>query len=242
MITSSGILLIDKPIGITSHDVIDQVRRITQVRRVGHAGTLDPLATGLLIVLVGREFTKLQDTFMKQDKEYICVAKLGITTDTYDSQGKTTHEVPWEKLAVINRDTVVEKLKLFRGEITQTVPAYSAVKIAGEKLYEKSRRGTIDLTNLPKRQVTIHQLQLINFEKKSDQQEVFIELQINCSSGTYVRSLIHDLGQLLGVGATVIKLRRTKIGALHLDDAVTLDELRASWLLFNTQRELSIMS
>ena len=155
-----GILLVDKPTGITSHDVVYKVRKKTGVKRVGHTGTLDPLATGLLIVLVGREFTKRQTEFLKLDKDYICEAQLGVETDTYDVDGKTIKEASWEELKKITETDFKRALDNFRGEINQTVPPYSAVKIKGEKLYEKARKGEIIQEDLPSRRVLIKELKL----------------------------------------------------------------------------------
>lgn len=217
-----GVLLIDKPSGITSHDVVNQVRRQTGVKRVGHAGTLDPLATGLLIILVGRDATKKQAEFLHQDKEYICTAQLGIETDTYDSEGVITRRTPWERVKQLTPDQVESALAHFRGEIHQTVPAYSAVKVQGQKLYDKARRGTIDITALPSRVVKIYELELLDFYKDEAQQAVFLSLRVKCSSGTYIRSLVYDLGQFLGIGAYITALRRTKIGEFTVEDAQQL--------------------
>jgi tRNA pseudouridine55 synthase len=213
---TAGIFLIDKPTGITSHDVVDKVRLITGIRRVGHTGTLDPLATGLLIILVGREFTKLQVQFLKQDKEYICQAKLGVQTDSYDIDGQVIKKVDWKEVEKISHDRLKKTLKKFRGEILQTVPAFSAVKVKGQKLYQKARKGEIKQKELPQRQVNIKKLQLIKFEKKEADKETTFTIDIECSSGTYIRSLVHDIGQQLEVGATVISLRRIKIGKIEL--------------------------
>ncbi|MBT3249168.1 MAG: tRNA pseudouridine(55) synthase TruB [Candidatus Pacebacteria bacterium] len=218
----AGILLIDKPTGITSHDVVYKVRKKTGVKRVGHAGTLDPLATGLLIVLVGREFTKRQSEFLKQDKEYLCEVQLGIETDTYDVDGQIIKEADWENLVRISKEDVEKVLDQFRGQISQTVPAFSAVKVKGRKLYEKARKGEIDKKDLPSREVHIKELEPIDLKKDEVAQEMFFNIRVACSSGTYIRSLAHDIGQELGVGATVKELRRTKIGELKLEDSTPL--------------------
>lgn len=215
----AGILLIDKPTGVTSHDVVNQVRRQTGVRRVGHAGTLDPLATGLLIILVGREFTKKQSKFLKQDKEYLGEVQLGVETDSYDVDGKIVKEASWNELEKIAQPDLEKVLEKFRGEITQTVPAYSAVKVKGQKLYEKARRGEINQQDLPSREVNIKELKLIDFKKDEKNQQIFFTIKVACSSGTYIRSLAHDIGQELKVGAMVSNLRRTKIGQLGVEDA-----------------------
>jgi tRNA pseudouridine55 synthase len=222
-----GILLVDKPTGITSHDVVYKVRKKTGVKRVGHTGTLDPLATGLLIVLVGREFTKRQTEFLKLDKDYICEAQLGVETDTYDVDGKTIKEASWEELKKITETDFKRALDNFRGEINQTVPPYSAVKIKGEKLYEKARKGEIIQEDLPSRRVLIKELKLIGFVKNAEQEELFFTIKVSCSSGTYIRSLVYDVGQQLGVGATTTSLRRTRIGKYKIEDAMNLQSFVA---------------
>lgn len=211
-----GILLIDKEINWTSHDVVAQVRGITGVRRVGHAGTLDPLATGLLIILVSREFTKLQDKFMKQDKEYQVKAKFGVITDSYDSMGEVVNEADWTDVKKITEEMVKKEMKEFVGEIEQTVPAFSAIKVKGQKLYQKARRGNIDLKSLPKRMVTIYNFELLEFKKDENKKSVVVKFTTKVSSGTYIRSLIHDLGQKLKIGAHVTSLRRTSIGEIKV--------------------------
>ncbi len=222
-----GILLIDKPSGLTSHDVVYKVRKKTGVKRVGHAGTLDPLATGLLIILVGREFTKRQTEFLKQDKEYLCRVQLGVETDTYDIDGQITKKAEWEEISRVTQEDLEKVLENFRGEIIQTVPAYSAVKVKGEKLYQKARKGEINKEDLPSRKVSIKELELMEFEKNDRKQEVFSTIKVECGSGTYIRSLVHDIGQKLGVGATVSSLRRTSIGEHRLEDAVSLQSFVA---------------
>ncbi len=214
-----GILLIDKPVGITSHDVVYRVRRKTGVKKVGHAGTLDPLATGLLIILVGREFTKRQTEFLKQDKEYWCEVRLGVETDSYDLEGQVIGETDWQELENISQLDIENVLNKFRGEILQVVPAFSAIKIKGQKLYEKARRGEINKKDLPSRKVKIKKLELIDFSKDKNHKTIFFTIKVACSSGTYIRSLAHDIGQSLGVGAIVSQLRRTKIGDFSVKDA-----------------------
>lgn len=218
---SSGVVLVDKPSGITSHDVVDRVRKATGIKKIGHAGTLDPLATGLLIILISREFTKQQSKFLKQDKQYLVTGRLGITTDSYDINGEVVREEDKKEVEKIKKEEIEQALQSFKGEVTQTVPAYSAVKVKGKKLYELARKDKIDPQRLPKRQVTIHLIELVEFDKEKGE---FI-LKIDCSSGTYIRSLVHDLGKKLGVGATVIQLRRTKIGNMKVEDGVKMEKL-----------------
>ena len=244
---SEGIILIDKPSGMTSHDVIAILRKKLSAKgrpasgwKIGHAGTLDPLATGLLIVLVGREYTKRQAEFMAGEKEYICRAKLGIETDTYDIEGKVIREEVWEEIEKIKEEKIKKLLKKFTGKIQQRVPAFSAVKVKGKKLYEKARKGQIKESELPVRLVEIKELELANFStsplassQDSDSssspkgeglsKEIFFEVRVVCSKGTYIRSLIYDIGQELGVGATVVNLRRTRSGKFRVEEANKLD-------------------
>ncbi|PIR59161.1 MAG: tRNA pseudouridine(55) synthase TruB [Candidatus Pacebacteria bacterium CG10_big_fil_rev_8_21_14_0_10_56_10] len=216
-------LLIDKPTGMTSHDVVDEVRRLTGQSKVGHAGTLDPLATGLLIVLVGRQQTKRQPEFTKLDKEYLVTASLGVETDSYDIDGTVLVTVPSQRLAAVNVTDIERCLRQFRGEIDQQVPPFSAVKRGGTKLYELARRGRLDLAALPVRRVTIYRLELVSF--RQSRLDTQFSLKVKCSSGTYVRSLVHHTGQCLGVGAIVTSLRRTAIGPYRLSQACSLEEL-----------------
>ncbi|MBD3279890.1 MAG: tRNA pseudouridine(55) synthase TruB [Candidatus Pacebacteria bacterium] len=212
---SQGVFMFDKPIGLTSHDVVDQVRKITGIKKVGHAGTLDPLATGLLIILVGRTYTKQQSRFLKLDKEYLVTAQLGATTDTYDLEGQVTSQAPWEQVTQLSQTQLASALAKFTGKIIQTVPAFSAVKIRGEKLYRQARKGQF-INQLPQRKVNIKQLTLLNWQVRPKQQASLVTLQVACSSGTYIRSLIHELGQELQIGAVVTKLKRFKIGKIKI--------------------------
>jgi len=207
-------LLINKPAGITSHDVVDRVRRITGERRVGHAGTLDPFATGLLIVGVGRESTKQLDTFLKLDKSYHTTFHLGATADTDDCTGVITPTANAVPPSNVDLEQALAKL---RGPLSQIPPMYSAKKIAGKKLYELARQG-VTITRAPAA-VTVYKLELLNYNWP------LLELDIDCSSGTYIRSLAHDLGADLNVGGYVETLARTRIGTYALANAVTLDKL-----------------
>lgn len=220
-----GILLIDKPTSWTSFDVVAKVRRLIGVKKVGHAGTLDPLATGLLIVLIGKKYTKMQSQFLKQDKSYLAKARLGVTTDTYDSDGQIDHQWKWDEIKNISQEQLEECLANFRGEIEQTVPAFSAIKVKGKKLYDLARQDKIYLSELPTRKVNISKLELVSFVKDEEKKVIEFELKVDCSSGTYIRSLVHDIGQCLSLGAMVTGLRRTKIGAFSIDQAQTMDQL-----------------
>jgi tRNA pseudouridine55 synthase len=221
---SDEILFIDKPSGISSHEVVNVIRRRTGLRRIGHAGTLDPLATGLLIVLVGKNATHRQESFMKLDKEYICEAELGWNTDTYDKNGRVIDQKNWTEVKKVSKKEVEKALSSFRGTFQQTVPPFSAIKQHGRKLYKLALRGKIKTEELPVREVTISDLELLEFLKDETLHKIILKLKIACTSGTYVRSLIHDLGELLQVGATVISLRRTKIGPYKIEDAQPLDQ------------------
>jgi tRNA pseudouridine55 synthase len=218
----SGVALIDKPTGWTSHDVVNKVRRLTGIKRVGHAGTLDPLATGLLIILIGREFTKMQDLFMKQPKEYLVTAQFGITTDSYDIDGETTDEAPPELVSGLTKEKIEDAMQPFIGNIDQQVPIFSAVKVKGKKLYEHGRKQrsseSTETENpvLPIKQVIVESFEVLNLDLP------YAEFRVTCSSGTYIRSLIYDLGQMLGTGATVTQLRRTKIGEYSVSNAIQL--------------------
>ena len=209
--------MIDKPANWTSFDVVAKLRGITGEKTIGHAGTLDPFATGLLIVAVGREATKRLDTFLKQDKTYRATFVLGATSTTQDPEGEitaVTGNVPSREM--IER-TIAEH---FMGTINQIPPMHSAIKIGGKKLYELARQGKE--VDRPARSVTIHRFDIINYHPPT------IEVEINVSSGTYIRAIARDLGQTLGCGAYCSALRRTRIGQYSIEDAVILDALMSS--------------
>ena len=209
---TDGILNLDKPRGPTSHDIVARVRALTGIRRVGHAGTLDPLATGVLLVCVGRA-TRVAEYLMAGQKVYRARVRLGITTDTYDAEGQVVAEAPVE----VNRAQVEAALAQFRGPIAQLPPMYSAVKHKGTPLYRLARRGA-EVQREP-RQVEIFRLELTAWEPPE------CTLEVTCSPGTYVRALAHDLGQALGCGAHVSGLIRLASGDFYLEDTVTLEEL-----------------
>ncbi|MBP6015123.1 MAG: tRNA pseudouridine(55) synthase TruB [Candidatus Promineofilum sp.] len=210
--TPSGLLILDKPTGPTSHDVVARVRRVAGTRRVGHAGTLDPLASGLLVVGVGRA-TRLLEYLVGLDKIYETAVRLGQSTTTYDAEGEVTAEKP----VTVDEAAIQAVLDTMRGTIRQRVPPFSAVKRDGQPLYKRARRG--EAIDLPEREVTIHALDVLAYEPP------LLSLRIASSSGTYIRSLAHDLGQALGCGGHVLSLRRTAVGRFTLADAVELDEL-----------------
>jgi tRNA pseudouridine55 synthase len=220
-----GIILIDKPTNWTSHDVVAKIRRLTGFKKIGHSGTLDPLATGLLIVLVGKKFTKQQDSFLKLDKEYVCTAQFGIETDSYDIEGKIIKEASWSILKNLTKQKIEEAMIDFRGDILQKVPAFSAVKLSGKKLYNLARKNQLTKVELPQRQVSVYDFKLLKLDILPEKRLISAEFNIKCASGTYIRSLIHDLGQKLETGATITALRRTKIDKLSVDNSIKMQEL-----------------
>ncbi len=219
----NDILLIDKPCGYTSHDVVNVIRRQTGCKRVGHTGTLDPLATGLLIILVGRSATKRQSEFLKLDKEYECTGQLGVVSNTFDITGVCEESAGWEELEKISQNDLENVLGQFMGKTQQRVPVFSAVKVHGQKLYNQARSGKIRVDDLPVRDINIFSLELLDFKKDPQHKTIFFSVRVHCNSGTYIRSLVHDIGQTLCVGAVVTALRRTQIGTLSIKDAVALE-------------------
>jgi len=207
----SGILNIDKPLGKTSHDIVECVRELTNTRRVGHAGTLDPLATGVLLVCVGRSATRVAEFLMGEPKTYRADARLGVVTDTFDGEG----EIVAESSVDSDRRDVEEALERFQGSIEQIPPMYSAVKYEGQPLYRLARQGVE--VERSARQVEVTSLELVAWDPPE------CTLEMTCSAGTYVRVLVHDLGQVLGCGAYVTGLTRLASGKFRLEDAVTLD-------------------
>lgn len=218
------ILLIDKPAGMTSHDVVDRVRKVFSTRKVGHAGTLDPFATGLLIVGVG-DATKRMQTYVGLDKTYEATARLGATSDTYDPEGtitdvpRTSYQVPGTKYEVPTHSDVERVLDKFRGGYDQKAPLHSAKKIGGKKLYELARKGTATEEMRPIKHVEITELTVTDYTWPN------LSFRVRCSSGTYIRSLADDIGRELGCGAYLTALRRTAIGEHHLEDATRLEDL-----------------
>ncbi len=208
----AGLLNIDKPTGITSHDVVNRVRRVAGMRRVGHAGTLDPLATGVLLVCLGRA-TRLVEYLTGRPKTYEAVIRLGQTTDTYDAAGTVTAERP----ITFSETDLAQALARFQGEIEQVPPMYSAVKQGGQPLYKLARQGKE--VARPPRRVTIYQLDVLEWRPP------LLSLRIRCSKGTYIRSLAHDLGEALGCGGHIAVLRRAAVGDFTLATAVPLADL-----------------
>lgn len=214
-----GFLLIDKPRGMTSHDVVDWVRRRFHIRRVGHGGTLDPAATGLLILLLGKA-TRQARFLLSADKTYLATLRLGISTDTQDGEGRVleTKTVP-----PLTPEEVEKVCARFRGPIEQEIPAFSAVRIQGKRFYDLARAGK----TVPRRirRVTVRQLEVLGMRLPE------VDLKVTCSSGTYVRTLCADLGAALGCGGHLSRLSRSQVGPFTLDRAVALSEVTEEKIL-----------
>jgi tRNA pseudouridine55 synthase len=210
----SGFILIDKASGVTSHDVVDALRKITKIKRIGHSGTLDPIATGLLILGIGRKATKKLSQFQKLDKEYIAKIRLGAISDTFDKEGKIkeieTKEIPTKK-------EIEETLKKLVGRIKQIPPVFSAKKVKGRKACDLARKGI--KIRLKPIEVEVYEIKILNYHWP------YLTIEVRCSSGTYIRSLVNDVGEKLGCGGYVEELRRTKIGDFKVEDAKKLEEI-----------------
>jgi tRNA pseudouridine55 synthase len=213
----SGVLVVDKPVGLTSHEVVQIIRRGTNIRRAGHTGTLDPRASGVLIVLIGPA-VRLSEYVSASDKRYQAIIRLGATTDTFDADGRFTSK---DAAIQITEEQFETTLKTFVGEIIQTPPPYSAVKVQGRPAYEMAREG--EEVELEPRKIQVYSLELLEWAPPEAVIDVY------CSSGTYVRSLANDLGDKLGCGAYLTGLRRTKSGRFTLRDAVPLRKLREAF-------------
>ena len=208
-----GILLVNKPAGITSHDVVDMVRRKLGLRRVGHAGTLDPLAEGLLVVLVGKS-TRLFNRFVGFDKEYLGVMKLGEATSTGDSQGQVTKQADYSGLS---EAAIAEVFASFKGETQQVPPMVSALRIKGQRLYKLARKG-IEVERKP-RAIKIYALDILKVALP------LVEFKMRCSKGTYVRKFAEDAGVKLGCGAHMVSIKRLGVGPFNLDQAVSVEAI-----------------
>lgn len=208
---TEGVLPVDKPAGPTSHDVVQAARRTLGVRRIGHTGTLDPFASGLLLLCVGAS-TRIAEYLLALDKTYEAVARLGVVTDTDDSEGAVVAEAEPGRLASLKRGRVDNALAALRGTIRQVPPRYSAKKLRGVPMHRRARRGE-DVVAEP-HTVTVHELELTAWDPPS------CGLRVRCSSGTYVRALARDLGEALGVGAHLTALRRTAIGSFAVEAAL----------------------
>ncbi len=214
----SGVLVIDKPVGMTSHDVVQIVRRGTGIRRAGHTGTLDPRASGVLVILIGPA-VRLSEYVSASDKRYQATLRLGTTTDTYDAEGRITRSVDPRNVTEEQFESLLEN---YTGEILQTPPPYSAIKVKGRPAYKRARQG--EKVELKPRKIHVYSLEVLEWAPPE------VVLDVYCSSGTYVRSLAHDLGNDLGTGAYLIGLRRTKSGRFTLRDAVPLRQLRDAFI------------
>ncbi len=220
----NGILIIDKPAGITSHDVVARVRRILQTKRVGHTGTLDPFATGVMMILIGQA-TRLAQFLDKDEKEYEAMVRFGFETDTGDRTGvRRDAEMPERGDAVTSKE-IEEALSDFRGQIEQLPPMYSAKKIDGKKLYEHARKG--EIVERKPIAVTILELEVSEVVNSEDLGLGTWDfgLRVVCSAGTYIRTLAEDIGRKVGVGAHLVELRRTRAGKFTIEQSQTLEQM-----------------
>lgn len=223
---TDGLLLIDKEPGPTSHDVVQRARRITGQKKTGHSGTLDPDATGLLVLTLGRA-TRLTRFLIRAPKVYAGTIRFGAVTDTYDASGQVEHTAPPEAVEVLDRDRIREAMAELTGEIDHQPPPYSAKKVGGKKLYELARAGE-EVPRESKR-VTVYELEpaaeLVRREDTDGLGGAEIDFRLACSSGTYARTLAHEVGAAVGTGGHLSALRRVQVGPFQLDDAIRLAEL-----------------
>ncbi|WP_455042381.1 tRNA pseudouridine(55) synthase TruB [Leptotrichia buccalis] len=221
--TKDGIILLNKSKGISSFKAIDELKRKIKAKKAGHAGTLDPMAEGLMVVMIN-DATKFSGDLMKKDKEYYVEMELGYKTDTYDSEGKVIEEYKSE--IELSDSQIIRTIHSFKGRIKQVPPMYSAIKVEGQKLYDLARKG-IEIERMP-RDVEIMNIYKIKIHRsKENSSRIKISFYAHVSSGTYIRSLVHDIGEKLKVFATMTKLVRTKIGRLSIEDAVSLEEVQS---------------
>ncbi|MEE2775246.1 MAG: tRNA pseudouridine(55) synthase TruB [Acidobacteriota bacterium] len=226
-----GLLLVDKDAGCTSHDIVQEVRRALRQKKVGHCGTLDPDATGLLLLTLGRG-TRLTRFLIRAPKVYEGTVRFGQATDTYDASGEVTREVPFERLSL---DEITEAMLSFEGEIEQAPPPYCAKKVGGVKYYELARRGE----EVPEKTKTV---QVYGFSPESELEGSDLEFKLSCASGTYARSLANDLGDKLGTASHLARLRRLQVGSFRVDQAVGSEDVAdlfatdppaAAWIPFD---------
>ena len=222
-------ILINKPVGPTSHDIVNKLRKITGIKKIGHAGTLDPFAEGLLLVAISRESTREISKFVGLDKKYLATLKLGATSDTQDRTGVITLCHPGPRAGIQKRGfrvkpgmtkaDIIKTLKKFLGEQNQLPPMFSAKQIDGKRLYKLARQGKE--IKRPTHKINIYKIKLIKYLPKKNE----LVLEVACSSGTYIRALAEDIGQALGVGAYLEKLKRTEIGKFKLKKSAALEKL-----------------
>lgn len=221
-----GILVVDKPVGPTSHQVVNIVRRGTGIRKVGHAGTLDPRASGVLVLCLGAA-TRLSEYLSTTSKRYHAVIRFGASTQTYDAEG----DVVMETGSTPSRKEIENILSDFEGEISQVPPPYSAIKVQGKRAYELAREGKPP--ELEPREVTIHDLKFVSYKSPD------LSIEIECSAGTYIRSIAHDLGERLSTGAHLAALKRLKAGPFTIDDAVPLPKLEVGFMVDKWEKYVS---
>lgn len=216
-----GFLNIYKPVGMTSHDVVSVLRRVTKIKQIGHTGTLDPFAEGVLPICIGKA-TRLIE-YLQDDKEYLATVQFGAATNTFDLDG----EKVFTSDKKVSRDDIKEGLKSFEGEILQFPPIFSAIKVKGKKLYEYARKG--EEVEIQPRKVVIKNIELKNFDEELQQAQILLK----CSKGTYIRSIANDLGKNLGCGGYLIKLIRTQAGKFRVENSVQLDGIDVKSNLIN---------
>lgn len=216
-----GFLNIYKPVGMTSHDVVSVLRRVTKIKQIGHTGTLDPFAEGVLPICIGKA-TRLIE-YLQDDKEYLATVQFGAATNTFDLDG----EKVFTSDKKVSRDDIKEGLKSFEGEILQLPPIFSAIKVKGKKLYEYARKG--EEVEIQPRKVVIENIELKNFDEELQQAQILLK----CSKGTYIRSIANDLGKNLGCGGYLIKLIRTQAGKFRVENSVQLDGIDVESNLIN---------
>ena len=216
-----GFLNIYKPVGMTSHDVVSVLRRVTKIKQIGHTGTLDPFAEGVLPICIGK-VTRLIE-YLQDDKEYLATVQFGAATNTFDLDG----EKVFTSDKKVSRDDIKEGLKSFEGEISQLPPIFSAIKVKGKKLYEYARKG--EEVEIQPRKVVIENIELKNFDEELQQAQILLK----CSKGTYIRSIANDLGKNLGCGGYLIKLIRTQAGKFRVENSVQLDGIDVESNLIN---------
>ncbi len=212
-----GLLVIDKPTGPTSHDIVNIVRRGTQIRKVGHTGTLDPYASGVLLILLG-SVTRLAEYLLEVDKEYLATIRFGTATSTFDAAGRVTATRPF----TFREESLEAKLATFVGERLQVPPVYSAIKIGGRKAYDMARAG--EEIEMAPRKVHIYELALLRWESPN------AVVRVRCSRGTYIRSIAHDIGEAMGSHAHLVSLRRIRLGPFSVERATPVEELKRRFL------------